>query len=283
MSKPKRLFLIAGYDAPGVVDASLIHLVKSLNQFGDIALFMDSNVSDMELAKLSPYVLYAAATKHGEYDFGSYRRAYTYARDAKILDNYDFLYLVNDSVYGPLFDLSPLITEMESYNTDAFGPVAKQHKIKPHIQSWFIGCRPSVFKSKWFDEFMLSVTKQPDKGMITKLYEKGFTKNLNERGLSWRAFLYVKNREVYNNVKKLYRRGLPFLKKAAIPRHHGAIGRQILYILNNVTPHVRDAIMENATRTWGNEYMCWLLTKNPFKIVYRNLAHSMRKLFVEGI
>ncbi len=283
MSKPKRIFIVAGYDAHGIVDASLVHLVKSLSACGDVAMYMDSDVSDTELAKLSPYVLYVGAKKHGEYDFGSYRRAYMWARDTAILDSYDFLYLVNDSVYGPLFDIAPLLHTMESYDTDAFGIVAKLHKTRPHIQSWFIGCRPSVFRTPWFDDFMMSVTKQPDKGQITRLYEQGFTKLVTEHNLTWRTFLSVKNRGVYNNVKKLYKSGMPFMKKAAIPRHNGALGKQILYILNHTTPEIRGAIMENATRTWGEKYMYWLLTKNPVKIIYRNLSHTMRKLFVEGI
>ncbi len=279
----KRLFIVAGYDATGIVDASLTHLVKSLSEFGDVVMYMDSDVPTQELKKLSPYVLWSGAKKHGEYDFGSYKRAYTYARDTGILDNYDFLYLVNDSVYDPLFDMTDLLTTMESYNVDAFGPVSKQHKTRPHIQSWFIGCHPSVFKTKWFDEFMTSVTKQTSKGQITKLYEQGFTKLITAHGLQWRTFLSVKNRGVYNKIKKLYKSGVPFMKKAAIPRHHGALGRQTSYILNHIAPETRDAIMDNARRTWGTEYMCWLLTKNPFKIMYRNLSHSLRKIFVEGI
>ena len=33
-------------------------------------------------------ILHAIATRHGEYDFGSYKRGFQYARDKKILNNY---------------------------------------------------------------------------------------------------------------------------------------------------------------------------------------------------
>ncbi len=273
----KRLFLFAGYDKTHCVDNSLIYTIRKLSQLGDVIAYLDCDAAASELEKLSPYVLYAGASKHGEYDFGSYRRAYTYARDAAILNNYDYLYLVNDSVYGPLFDLAPLLETMESYNVDAFGPVSKLHKRRPHIQSWFVGCDRTVFKSDWFEEFMTSITKQPDKGEITYRYEQGFTKLITEHNMSWRTFLTVKNRGVYNDVKKLFKRGLPFIKKSSLHRHGGALGRQILYVLNHTSPDVHDAILENARRTWGDEYICWLLTKNPFKIIYRNLQYALHK------
>ena len=100
--KPKRLFLFAGYDKQCVIDDALIYYVSNLARFGDIILYMDCDAKKSEINKVKKYCLYANATRHGEYDFGSYRRAYIWARDNDILKNYDVVYLVNDSVFGPL-------------------------------------------------------------------------------------------------------------------------------------------------------------------------------------
>lgn len=273
----KRLFLFAAYDPDGIIDKSLIYYVQSLSKFGDIVLVMDSNASVSELKKLSPYVKYAHAVRHGEYDFGSYRRAYTYARDTAILSDYDFVYLVNDSVYGPLYDLSDYLNKMESKCYDAFGLVRNPNPKHPHIQSWFIGCKKSVFLSTWFDTFMTSITKQSDKGAITALYEQGFTQNVIKNNLSWGCLHTVAGRGVYNNVKKLYRAKMPFIKKNAFVRMHGALGGQILYILNHIPPQTRDAIEAGARRVYGDQYVSWLLTRNPIKIIARNLHHALVK------
>ena len=147
----KRLFLFAGYDADGIIDDSLILYVGALSKLGDVVLCMDSDCNKSQVAKLKPFVLYAAAQRHGEYDFGSYKRAYVWARDNLDLSKYDFVYMVNDSVYGPLFPLKPYFEKMESQNTDAFGLVKNTKASHPHIQSWFIGMRKSVFLSQWFD------------------------------------------------------------------------------------------------------------------------------------
>ena len=118
--KTKRLFLFAGYNAKGVIDDALVHYVNSLEKFGDIVLVMDSNCTETELKKVQKQCVYTAATRPGEYDFGSYKRAYIWACENLKIADYDFVYMVNDSVYGPMFDMAPYFQKMESMNYDAF-------------------------------------------------------------------------------------------------------------------------------------------------------------------
>ncbi len=273
-----RLFLIAGYDAKGTIDDALVYYVRALSKLGDVIVCMDSDCDNSQMKKLTPYVRHISARRHGEYDFGSYKRAYMYARDARMLDNYDMVYMANDSVYGPLYDLKPILEQMEAKNLAAFGLVKNPNPDHPHIQSWFIGMRDTVFKTQWFDEFITSVKKLPNKGQITREYEHGFSKHLSARGLPWECMMTVKNRGVYNQIKKLYRAGLPFMKKVAFSRHGGAYGRQIAYVLDHIAPNARNAILSSARHTWGAEYINWLLTKNPVKVMYRGIKNGLHKI-----
>jgi len=275
----RRLFLVAGYDAPGHVDASLVYYVRNLSKYGDVVVHMDNDCTDGSIDKLKPYVIHACAARHGEYDFGSYRRAYTYARDAGILSDYDFVYMANDSVYGPVCDLGAALHDMESKNWDAFGIVCNPNRDHPHIQSWFIGMRKTVFMTKWFDTFMMSITRQSSKGMITKLYEQGFTKLVTSHGGRVGCIYSIPNRGVYNRIKYLYRKKMPFIKKVAFPRHNGRLGRQLLYVLNRVPADARAAILENARRTYGAEYVDKTLTRNPFRIMARSMRYAINKIF----
>ncbi len=283
MYMKRRLFLLAGYNAHGLIDESLIFYIQALAACGDVVLCMDSDCSAAELQRVAPYVLHATAQRHGEYDFGSYKRAYMYAADANILKNYEFVYMVNDSVYGPLMDIEPSLTRMEKLNRDAFGLVYNPTASHPHIQSWFIGMRKNVFLSPWYDEFMRAITRQPDKGSITYLYEQGFTEMLRAHHVKFACLYNCPGRSVYNNVAALFRRGMPFMKKVAFSRANGALGNRILYILRNVSPDVRDMILASARRTWGDEYIKWLLTRNSIKITYRHIKHALRKIFIEGL
>ncbi len=281
--KNKRLFLIAGYDPKNEADESLLYLVSSMAGMGDVVLYMDTECNRQQLNKFIPFTLHCDASRHREYDFGSYKRAYIWAKNNLKLSAYDFLYLINDSIYGPLKDIKPYLEKMESLGTDAFGLVCNPHKTHPHIQSWFIGCKKSVFLSKWFDDFMNDIKMLSDKGSITKQYEQGFSKKILDNGLSWKCLYTVPGRRIYNDVKKLYKHNLPFIKKASFIRHNGRLGRQILYILSNTDEKLSKVILSNAERIWGKEYIHWLLTKNPIKIIYRKITYAIKKLFKEGI
>lgn len=279
----KRLFLFAGYNQNGVVDDALVYYVGALSKFGDIVLCMDSDCEKTELNKLKKFVLNASATRHGEYDFGSYKRAYIWAKQNLDLAEYDFIYLVNDSVYGPLYDMSRYFDAMENMGHDGFGIVKNPHYDHPHIQSWFVGLKPSVFSTDWFDEFMHAITKLKDKGAITKLYEQGLSKIILEHGLTWDCLYCVPGRGVYNKIKKLYKSGMPLMKKVAFTRNHGALGGQISYVLRHTNQTAAAAILSSANTLYGEKYIKKLLTHNPIKIAYRNIKHAIHKLFVEGI
>lgn len=281
--KPKRLFLIAGYDKEGIIDESLIHQVSSLSKLGDTILVMDSDCTKSQLEKVKPFVIFASGERHQEYDFGSYKRAYLYAQKHDLLKNYDYLYLVNDSVYGPLYDLQPYLEKMESSQKDAFGLVYNPHKLHPHIQSWFIGMTQTVFLSDWFNDFIYSVTKQKNKSDICILYENGFTKHLIEKGLTFSCLYTIKGRGIYNRIKYLYKKKLPFIKKTAFYAKQGTLGTQVLHVMKHIDSETKSAILINAKRVYGEQYINWLLTKNPIKIAYRSIRRLFIKLFIEGI
>jgi hypothetical protein len=269
MTDVKRLFLIAGYDAHGCILPSLVHQVREFSKYGDCVLVMDSDCDETELAKIQSFCLYTAATRHGEYDFGSYKRAFIWAKNNLNLNDYDFVYMINDSVYGPFFDMKQYLQQMEAFGTPAFGMVRKKGGRIPHIQSWFIGMRSEVFLSRWFDEFISSVKKLKSKTAVTALYENGFTRLLKRHNVEWKCLYNIFNRGIYNRIKHLYLAKMPFMKKLAWTRHYGSLGRQILFVLNKLPPKLRQDILMSARATLGDKYIDWLLTKNPVKILYR--------------
>ena len=149
----KRLFLFAFFDPQGVVGEAALRYLEALHALGDIVLAADCALQTGEEDKLAPLVVSYTASRHGEYDFGSYKRAYQQAD----LSGYDVVYLVNDSVVGPLQPLEPYLQGMEALGTDAFGLALNPSRHGRHLQSWFIGLKPSVFRASWFAEFLAGV------------------------------------------------------------------------------------------------------------------------------
>jgi hypothetical protein len=114
------------------------------------------------------------------------------------------------------------------------------------------------------------------------LYEHGFTRHLIAKNISLACEYTIRNRGVYNRVEHLFRRGFPFIKKSAFTRHNGALGRQILRVLNRLPRTTRRAIVQNAARVWGKDYVSYLLTNNPLKTAGRSMRYFLSKIFTKG-
>lgn len=218
----KRLFIFAAYDKDCLVDDSLLYYLRELSKLGDIIFTMDNKTANSEIYKVSqiPNVLHAVAQRHGEYDFGSYKRGYQWAYDNDILKNYDWIYLVNDSVFGPLFDLGPVLSEMESKNPgSAFGMIGlhstpeRLSEYPDHVQSWFVGMAAKICQQPWFAEFINSVEHLDSKDDIVWRYEVGLSRLLNTHGIEIdRVEKTLSGCVIYSEMIS----SLPFLKKLAI-------------------------------------------------------------------
>lgn len=219
----KRLFLFAGYDCDGIVDDSLLWYLKALSGLGDIVFVMDNDATDVEIEKVRqiPNVLYANAVRHGEYDFGSYKRAYIWARDNKLLEKYDWVYLVNDSVLGPLFDLKPIVEDLESRGVDLTGLISYREKnICEHLQSWFVGLSQHIATAEFFNDFICSVKQEKNKSVICAKYEFQLTNRAVRRGYKFSAYLDTEKyldetyHLMYHEPLLTLCLGCPFLKKS---------------------------------------------------------------------
>lgn len=274
----KRLFLFAAYEKTGVVGDSLLWYLKNLAMSGDVVLVADSELDSEQVEKLRPYCLHVQAVRHEEYDFGSYKRAYVWAGENLDLASYDYMYLVNDSVYGPLYGLDEYLGRMESMGVPVFSLVLNPHRRHPHMQSWFIGMDRTVFMQEWLASFLTSVKKEANKNDICVIYETGFTELVSAKGIPYRGLYEVSGKKIYNSVKELYKSGLPFVKKAAFTRHNGSLGAQLKYVTDHLDKDVYDAILGDANRVYGAEYMENLLTTNPLTIAVRYLSYLLSKI-----
>lgn len=247
----KRLFLFAGYDKSGVIDNTLVHYLSELSKLGDIVFVMDCDIDASELSKISdiPNVLYKSASRHGEYDFGSYKRAYQYADGAGILPNYDWVYLVNDSVYGPLFDLTGPLMDLESRGVDLTGMVDYRSETSPvQVQSWFVGISRAVATSGFLREFMNNISRQSDKKDIVFKYEVGLTQLILRNGYRMSTLVSGENGDVCHSVyhapHRMLQAGIPFIKKNGLENLRG-----LHYLYPYTTEEIVRDIHAHATRT----------------------------------
>jgi lipopolysaccharide biosynthesis protein len=270
----KRLFLFAFYDPQGVAGEAALRYLEVLRSLGDIVLATDCDLQTGEAEKVAPLVVSFQAARHGEYDFGSYKRAFLQAD----LTGYDFVYLVNDSVVGPLYPLEPYLQRMEALETDAFGLVLNHSRHGRHLQSWFIGLKPSVFRSLWFREFLTGVEALGRKEDVCLRYENGLARLLEAHSVSYAGLWELRGKAIYNAVGRLSRQRFPFLKKSAFTRHGGSLGPAVAKALSTAEPSMADAIVADLDRLHGEDYQRKLLAAGPLQSAGRYLRYLFGKV-----
>lgn len=218
----KKLAIFAGYDKDNIIDDYVVYYIKELKKIADIIYVSDCNMSDNELKKIDNYCIHIINGRHEEYDFGSYKRGYLYAKENNILNNYDHLIFCNDSCYGPFFNLENIINEMNNYD---FGGlyISKDLKIANHdyITSFFIFINKNIFDKDFFNDFIKNIKKEEDKMDIIKKYEFGLSKLMLDNNIELKA-IFNDNGEFnrpYFNPLSLIREGFPFLKRHVLEKN----------------------------------------------------------------
>ncbi len=292
----KRLFIFAGYDPQGIVDDTLLHYLNALSKLGDIVLTMDTDLAQSEIDKLKtvPNILNIAAARHGEYDFGSYKRGYLWAYDKKILKKYDWIYFANDSVYGPLFDLEPVLQNMESSGLDFTGIIdyetPNEHRF---IQSWFLGMTPKIAMSDWLHDFMDVITRQNEKASIIFKYEQGLSRLIVKHGYDFYTFISGQNgsvcHEMYAAPLVILKRGVPFLKKTQggiqklphiaylYPLTEEKFVEQIVAHHDRTTPKEQSVIITGRPKRYEKSFRASFLAI-PLLSIYRQCDNRSRHI-----
>lgn len=234
----KRLIIFAHYDRENVIDPYVISYLRELKKYSDSIIFVsDSDLGSAELEKISGLLLDSIAGRHGEYDFGSYKRGFQLAKD-KYFDKFqevDEVIFVNDSCYL-VGSFAKVFFDMEKRTEYDCWSLTDDTKsfFNPdyNLQSFFLVFRKSVFLEDFFSDFVNDVSKLFSKEQIIEKYEVGLSKLLLKN--KKRIFAYygdleideymVRNkRELYAIFSKLVRIELLFSKLFRIHRVTGYI------------------------------------------------------------
>ena len=223
----KRLCVFAHWDRDNIIDEYVIYYLKALREVCQTIIFVsDSDLEPSELTKLDRIADYKIAQRHGEYDFGSYKRGFLLAKE-KALD-FDELIFANDSCYGPFFPLKPIFDKMATQKCDFWGmtewkytPVQRDgiyilEKDIKHIQSYFINFRPSVINSDVFANFIKNIKPLNNKYELIAQYETGLSKILYKKGFKGVAYFKeyaAKDKNPLNSsIMRINEDKFPFLK-----------------------------------------------------------------------
>ncbi len=186
----KRAAVIAMYTADGKIEPRQIELVKGVAAVaGKVVAYFDSLLEPEEAKKILPYVTILEAKRHGEYDFGSYKRGYEIAEREGWGKEAEELIVLNDSCIGPVYPLEETLAKMTKETCDFWGQTSCSSRGRKHVQSYFYVFKRQVLESGAVGEFLRQVTKLPSRQDVIDRYELGFTEFLVEKGFKWKTLV----------------------------------------------------------------------------------------------
>lgn len=225
-----RVAVFASYSPDGILPPQVIPYLQGLQPLTKaIVVVCDNDLLPAEQEKLKGLATHVITGRHGEYDFGSYKRGVAWARKAGLLAQADDLILCNDSCFGPVGSFKPMFVEMEARSLDFWG-VTDSHQISYHLQSYFLVFSRKVFESGDFKSFFSGIARQSSVQEVIKKYEVRLTGILTDAGFKTGAL--ISNRLIGRHVDDQTYANLPIF-----PLYTIASGSPLLKVKAMIYPH----------------------------------------------
>lgn len=147
-----RLVLMAHFSAQNTVHPYVVRYIQALQEADcDVMLISTSaNLPDHVIASLNAMGVSVLIRRNIGYDFGSWRIAIDVYPE--MVNDYPTLIFANDSVYGPLFDLAPVLAALDDSGFDVWSLTASNERGR-HLQTYFWGMSGKSVESGCFDYF----------------------------------------------------------------------------------------------------------------------------------
>ena len=193
----------------------MIHYLKALSEHFDIIFVSTAEKMKVEeLNKIAPYAQQSIVKKNVGYDFGAWKTGIEIIK--KSTENLELLLLCNDSVFGPLSDLSVVINKMKAARKNVLS-ISDSFEIKYHLQSYFVLYDNMAFNSSTFIDFWNEFSVYENKQELIVQNEIGFSQLLLESELEIGALVPATELGYLNNSHIHWKKSLiqyhsPFIK-----------------------------------------------------------------------
>lgn len=251
--KTGRTVVFASYFGNGHIPPTTLVYLRALAKLVDNIVFVaDCLVFQDELNKLEGLVCYAKATRHKEYDFGSYKRGYEYLIKEGLLDCTEELFLVNDSCYAPVFPLEEAFSAMESSDCDFWGMTAYDYIRERHIQSFFLAFKRKEIIKDILWQFLSRVGACSERWQVIIRYEIKLTRFIEEHGYRFETYMplnAISGAPVKRPLTCLKKFRLPLVKVKAIAGDSLEPIGEVMELIEKENPELAVAIRQtNAKR-----------------------------------
>jgi lipopolysaccharide biosynthesis protein len=191
------------------------HVQSFVKKNIDVVLIINTENFDQPIKNIEsiPDGVAICVRENKGFDFG----AWSQVMSELAFDELDRLYLVNDSIYGPLNDESfnKLIDKVRKSKSDFIG-LTCNNKYFFHLQSYFLVFNKRILNCDEFFIYMKNIMQLPIKSMVIEFYEIRLTQFLKNLGFNCEPVYELKGKEganiVYKFPRELVEAGFPYVK-----------------------------------------------------------------------
>lgn len=204
-----RLAIFFFYDKDGIADKYIEMLLGGvMPNCSRMVVVVNGKVNDAGKELFKKFTTEIIERENKGFDVWAYKEGLEYVGWDN-LAKYDEVILMNYTMFGPMYPLEEMFSEMNKRDLDFWG-VTKHHKvdfdcwntckygyIPEHIQSNFLVIRNSLIKSKEYRNMWENMPMINSYGESVGLYEAVFTKEFNEMGFKSDVYVNTDDLEGY--------------------------------------------------------------------------------------
>ena len=157
----KRLLLYVHYNQHNKVDDHVVYQLKQIRHIYDTLIFIsNSQILSSDYVELTKAVQidYFLQRKNEGFDFAGWKDGLMLL-GFETVSSYNSVTIMNDTCYGPLWDLLPHYEYYDEQDIDFWGMTSHpamlpdRNFIPKHLQSYFIVFKKNLISSPYFVEF----------------------------------------------------------------------------------------------------------------------------------
>ena len=194
----KRLLLYVHFNKYNKISEHVYYQLEKMNPlFSKVIFISNSKLSESEVIKLRQKQLIDEFIQRENigYDFAAWHDGMAF-EGFENLKTYDSVTAMNDTCFGPLWDMAPVYDKYESDEKVDFWGMTNHRAIDAghiyideHLQSYFISFKKSIVISEVFQEFWKSVEAYTDVQKVIDNYETQYTKRFVDAGFRYASVL----------------------------------------------------------------------------------------------
>lgn len=261
----KRLSIFVHHDKYNIIDDYVVYWLKTMNKLSDIIFVSNNDLQEQQIDKIKAFTIKNIVGNHGGVGARSISIAFSYAYDNKILQNYDWLFLIVDSFYGPFFDIEPFIKNKERKNNIAYSfTIVLPNTDDVRMQAPIIAIPKTIFLSNEFCELLSEWYNVRDKYTQIIKTEARLSQIIKDKGYKLEGFfddidptleIYNRYEAVKSTFIEMIKNGYPFIIRNLFTKNYLYIENinEYLSLYNIIPKECFDNMQKNIDRVIDKE------------------------------